>query len=129
MTENEGHRERLVNEFCVAWATRNVETLIPYLSPNVEYHIFEGGPVINGVEAFREQIGKFLSGMREVRWEITRSTVMGDIVLNERVDHFLRPPAARSQICTFTSWECLSCATARSSTGRIINSATSAKRE
>ena len=32
----------------------------------------------------------FMANMKEINWEILRSTAMGDIVMNERIDHFIR---------------------------------------
>lgn len=84
----------LVTAFCLAWAEKNVERLAPYLDEAVEYHVFEGGPVIKGVDQFRAQMGGFVSGMAEIRWEVIRAAAMGDLVVNERLDHFIRPPGA-----------------------------------
>ena len=96
--ENEAAREKLVTDFCLNWATKDVETLIPALSDTIEDHIWEGGPVINGVETFRKQMGPFMAGMREIDWQILRSTVMGDIVLNERIDYFYRPEGQKDDV-------------------------------
>jgi len=81
----------LVNRFCADWSTKDVEKLIPYLAPEIEYHIFEGGPVVKGIEQFRKQLGPYMAGMREIKWETSRSAAIGDLVINERVDHFLQP--------------------------------------
>ena len=83
-------KENFVNSFCTDWNTRDVEKVTPYLSDTIEYHIWEGGPVINGIDVFRKQISGFMAGMEEINWEIHRSTAMGDIVINERTDHFIR---------------------------------------
>ena len=34
---------------------------------------------------------QFMAGMKEIRWEIKRSHTMGDLVINERIDHFILP--------------------------------------
>ena len=81
----------LVNRFCADWSTKDVEKLIPYLAPEIEYHMFEGSPVVKGHEQFRKQLGPYMASMREIKWETSRSAAMGDLVINERVDHFLRP--------------------------------------
>ena len=86
----EVEKEKIVNDFCAAWASRDASQLTPFLDDEIEYHMFEGAPPINGKEAFAAQLQPFMAGMREIDWEILRSSVMGDIVLNERIDHFLR---------------------------------------
>ena len=80
----------LVTEFCKAWEHRDVEKLIPYLSEEIDYHIWEGGAEIKGIQEFRDVIGPFLAGTKKVEWEILRSTAMGVMVINERCDHFYR---------------------------------------
>lgn len=80
----------LVTEFCKAWELRDVEKLVPYLSEDIDYHVWEGGAEINGIQEFREVIGPFLAGTEKVEWEILRSQAMGVMVTNERYDHFYR---------------------------------------
>ncbi len=80
----------LVTEFCKAWELRDVEKLVPYLSEEIEYQIWEGGAEVNGIQEFRDMIGPFLDGTIKVEWEIFRSQAMGVMVINERYDHFLR---------------------------------------
>ena len=80
----------LVTEFCKAWEHRDVEKLIPYLSEEIDYHIWEGGAEIKGIQEFRDVIGPFLAGTKKVAWEILRSHAMGVMVINERHDHFYR---------------------------------------
>lgn len=84
----------LVADFCAAWAGRDVEKLIPFISPEIEYHMFEGAPPIKGVDQFRQRLGGFMSGMKEIRWDTSRSFAIGDLVFNERVDHFIQKPDA-----------------------------------
>lgn len=92
----EADKEKIVNDFCRDWATRDANTLLSYLDLEIEYHMFEGAPPINGHAAFSEQLGPFLDDMREVRWDILRSSVMGDVVLNERIDYFFRKEGSQA---------------------------------
>jgi limonene-1,2-epoxide hydrolase len=85
---------KLVTDFCAAWAGRDVEKLIPFISAEIEYHMFEGAPPIKGVDQFRQRLGGFMSGMKEIRWDTSRSYAIGDLVFNERVDHFIQKPDA-----------------------------------
>ena len=87
----EAEKEKIVNEFCAAWATKDADQLASFLSDDIEYHMFEGRPPINGLAEFSVQLKPFVAGMAEIDWEILRSCTMGDIVLNERIDHFIRP--------------------------------------
>jgi limonene-1,2-epoxide hydrolase len=95
--DNAAHEKKineLVTNFCKAWDGRDVEKLIGFISPEIEYHMFEGAPPIKGVDQFRQRLGGFMSGMKEIKWEIFRSHAIGDIVLNERIDHFIQAPGS-----------------------------------
>ncbi|MBT4740939.1 MAG: SnoaL-like domain-containing protein [Rhodospirillaceae bacterium] len=92
----EAEKEKIVTDFCKAWAKRDADALTAYLADDVEYHMFEGRPPINGLAEFSGQLKPFMASMREIDWEILRSTVMGDVVLNERIDHFLRPDGSQA---------------------------------
>ncbi len=80
----------LVTEFCKVWEQKDVEKLVPYLSEDIDYHVWEGGAEISGIQEFRDVIGPFLEGTQRVEWEILRSHAMGVMVINERYDHFYR---------------------------------------
>jgi limonene-1,2-epoxide hydrolase len=84
-----------VTNFCLAWNGKDVEKLIPFVAETIEYHMWEGGPVVKGIEQFRAQLGGFMAGMKEIKWEIFRSAVIGDIVINERIDHFIQAEGSK----------------------------------
>lgn len=84
----------LVANFCRDWSTRDVANLLPYIADTLEYHMWEGGPVIDGAAQFEQQMAGFMSGMKEIEWVISRQAAIGDIVVNERIDHFIRPPGS-----------------------------------
>lgn len=92
---HENHITEVVTGFCKAWSSKDVEKLVPFISADIEYHMFEGAPPIKGVDQFRERLGGFMAGMKEINWEIFRSHAIGDIVINERIDHFIQGPDAK----------------------------------
>ena len=92
MTEKtalEEENERLVTQFCLDWAKRDADLLVEYLSEDIEYQMYEGRPDIVGHEQFKQELGEWLKGLKEVKWEINRSHAIGELVINERVDHFI----------------------------------------
>ena len=91
----EKQNTEVVTNFCKAWSGKDVEKLIPFISAEIEYHMFEGAPPIKGVEQFKERLGGFMAGMKEINWEIFRSQAMGDIVINERIDHFIQAAGSK----------------------------------
>jgi limonene-1,2-epoxide hydrolase len=92
----EAANEDLVTRFCLDWALRDVDKLVPYLADDIVYQMFEGRPDLVGVDAFRKEIGPFLAGLVRVEWEMVRSFAIGQIVINERIDHFIAKPGGRS---------------------------------
>ena len=78
-----------MTSFCDAWAERDVEKLIPYIAEGLEYQMYEGRPDIVGHDEFRKELGGWLQGLKEVKWDITRQYATGELVINERVDHFI----------------------------------------
>lgn len=86
----------LVTRFCLEWATRDVEKLAPYLADDLVYQMFEKRPDLVGLPAFRRELQPFLTGLARVDWEVRRSFAIGQVVINDRVDHFIAPPGGRS---------------------------------
>ena len=95
-SELEIENERIVTQFCLDWATRDVNLLADYLADDIQYQMFEGRPDIMGREAFIKELGPFLSNLKEVEWEILRSSTIGELVINARIDHFVGEDEKRS---------------------------------
>ena len=85
-SELEIENERLVTQFCLDWAKRDVNLLADYLADDIVYQMFEGRPDIIGREAFINELGGFLTNLKEVEWEIVRSHTIGNLVINDRID-------------------------------------------
>ena len=88
--------EDLVTRFCLAWASRDIEKLVPFLADNLVYQMFEKRPDLIGIEEFRREVGPFLKDLARVEWDILRTYAIGQVVINERVDHFIAQPGGRS---------------------------------
>jgi len=78
----------LVKNFCQDWSLRDVEALIPYLADDIVYQISDDLPIINGIDAFRKQMGAFIGKFESIRWDTLRSHSIGRLVINERIDYF-----------------------------------------
>lgn len=88
--------ERIVTQFCLDWATKDVDLLADYLAEDIQYQMFEGRPDIIGRGAFVKELGPFLANLKEVEWEILRSHTIGELVINDRIDHFVGDDEKRS---------------------------------
>jgi limonene-1,2-epoxide hydrolase len=95
-SELETENERLVTQFCLDWAKRDINLLADYLADDVVYQMFEGRPDIVGRDAFIKELGSFLANLKEVEWEILRTYSIGELVINDRIDHFVGEDEKRS---------------------------------
>jgi limonene-1,2-epoxide hydrolase len=86
----------LVTRFCLDPASRDVEKLVPYLADTLVYQMFEQRPDLIGSAEFRQEVGPFLADLASVEWEILRTFTIGQVVINERVDHFIARPVGQS---------------------------------
>lgn len=95
-TELEVENERIVTQFCLDWAKKDINLLADYLADDVVYQMFEGRPDIVGKDAFIKELGGFLDNLKEVDWEILRTCTIGELVINDRIDHFIGEDENRS---------------------------------
>ncbi len=88
ITPHELENEAIVTSMCKAWNKQDMEKILSYMGEDLHYEVWEGGMVVDGLEAFRKNMAGFVNGMKSIDWESKRSTAIGDIVINERLDHF-----------------------------------------
>ena len=82
-TEN----ERLVNDFCETWKSRNLDKIMDFFTDDAVYHNIPMEPA-RGRHAIRQVIKSFLPMASAVEFKILRSASAGNVVMNERVDVF-----------------------------------------
>ncbi len=97
-TKLELANEKLVDDFCTDWSTGDVEILGKYLSDDVAYQIVEHAPMVNSLVEFKERVQPFLNNFNSIRWETLRSSVMGPVVMNDRIDYYEEPVKGESMI-------------------------------
>ncbi|MCS6924986.1 MAG: nuclear transport factor 2 family protein [Candidatus Binatia bacterium] len=79
--------EKLVTDFCQAWSRKNIEEILGYLTDDCFYHNIPMEPCV-GKAAIRAFLEPFLKDVQSARFEIKHTTSAGNVVMNERVDHF-----------------------------------------
>ena len=79
--------EEVVQEFCAAFATKDVDTISNLLADDVVYHNVGMAPAV-GKEASIAMIQGFLDMAEKMTFEIHRIATNGDSVLTERTDTF-----------------------------------------
>ena len=79
--------EEVVQEFCAAFATKDVDTIASLLADDVVYHNVGMAPAV-GKEASIAMIQGFLDMAEKMTFRIHRIAAKGDSVLTERTDTF-----------------------------------------
>jgi limonene-1,2-epoxide hydrolase len=77
----------VVEQFCTAFATKDVDTIASLLADDVVYHNVGMAPA-EGKEASLAMIQGFLDMAEKMQFEIHRIAAAGDTVLTERTDTF-----------------------------------------
>ena len=54
----------------------------------IVFRMIDDAPFTEGKQAVIDGIGPFLSNLKSARFEMLRSVAMGNIVVNDRIDHF-----------------------------------------
>ena len=88
ISEVEKANEKVVNDFCAAWKTRDAAKIGSFLAKDAVYRMIETSPPTKGRDAIMAALKDFLGKAKSARFEVLRSTVMGNTVLNDRIDYF-----------------------------------------
>ena len=80
--------ERLVEEFCGAWAKRDVDGILGYFIPDAVYHNIPLDPAV-GLDAIRAVLEMFVPPADEIEFVIHKIISDGDTVVTERTDRFV----------------------------------------
>ncbi len=87
--------EAVTRAFCQAWCDRSCDQLMPLLAENISYMVYEGGPTHVGHAAVEGAVRPFLAKFGRVEFEVPRLTVIGDLVIHERVEDYYAPDGER----------------------------------
>ena len=80
--------EKVVNEFCAIWETMDIDKIMGFLDDKIVFRMIDNMPFIEGTPAMIDALGQFLATRKSARFEMLRSVAVGNIVVNERIDHF-----------------------------------------
>ena len=81
---------KVVNDFCAAWASRDLNKIMSFLAADCAYRMTETRDIIKG----RDGVTAAIKGIvdRVVRFEVLETWARGPMVFNERIDHFTPGP-------------------------------------
>jgi limonene-1,2-epoxide hydrolase len=90
LSDAEKANEDVVNDFCAAWESMDAEKLAGYWDDNITFRMIDTSPRVDGRDNLHAAVRQFLDGVVAARFEMLRSHVIGNVVINERIDHFDR---------------------------------------
>ncbi len=79
---------KILQDFCDAWSERDAEKLGAFFAEDAVFRMNERAPATKGKALIVGQFKSFLGMAKTARFEVLRATAIGNIVLNERIDHF-----------------------------------------
>lgn len=81
---------QVVNDFCAAWPSHEIDRVMAFFAENCAYRVSETQEPNRGRQAVRDRIQSFLP--RVERFEVIETFARGPMVFNERRDHFTGGP-------------------------------------
>jgi limonene-1,2-epoxide hydrolase len=80
---------KTVNDFCAAWATRDVARALPFLAADCVYRMTETTPPVNGHDGVIQRLKATVDNATLVEFKVLDTSAVGPIVINHRIDRFL----------------------------------------
>lgn len=77
---------RVVNDFCAAWPSHDLQKVMSFFADDGAYRMSERQEPSKGRQAVTEKISGFIGNV--VKFEVLETFARGPMVFNERIDHF-----------------------------------------
>jgi limonene-1,2-epoxide hydrolase len=81
---------KVVNDFCAAWAGRDLNKIMSFLAADCAYRMTETRDIIKGRDGVTAAIKGVLGSV--VRFEVLETWARGPMVFDERIDYFTPSP-------------------------------------
>jgi limonene-1,2-epoxide hydrolase len=91
-TDTEKANVKVVNDFCAAWSTRDMASILPFLAADCVYRMTETTPAATGHEGVIDKLKSWLDRSELVEFRVVDTFAAGPIVINRRVDRFVAKP-------------------------------------
>jgi len=77
---------QVVNDFCAAWPSHDIDNVMSFFSENCAYRLSETQEPNKGRQSVTDRIKSFLNSVQG--FEVVETFAKGPMVFNERRDHF-----------------------------------------
>ena len=85
---SEAENIETIRRFCAEWTSLNIPKILDYFTDDAIYHNM---PIqaVQGKDAIKGLIEQFTAAFEKGDWEVKNIAAAGDVVLTERIDHFI----------------------------------------
>ena len=88
-SEAETANVRIVNDFCAAWATRDLARTLPFLAADCVYRMTETTAPATGHDGVTNRLKPTVDRSTRVEFKVLDTFAAGPIVINHRIDQFV----------------------------------------
>jgi limonene-1,2-epoxide hydrolase len=86
LTTDEAANVKLVNDFCAAWPSHDLDRIMAFFADDGAYRMTETTPLADGRDAVSERIQTIINNVD--RFDVLDTFARGPMVINERIDYF-----------------------------------------
>lgn len=86
LTPDEAANVKLVNDFCAAWPSHDLDRIMAFFADDGAYRMTETTPLADGRDAVSERIQTIINNVD--RFDVLDTFARGPMVINERIDYF-----------------------------------------
>ena len=79
---------KVVNDFCAAFASRDLNQPLAFLASDVVYRVTETTPPVTGHDGVKSRLQSFMDSSSRVEFEVLDTYAKGPMVVNHRIDTF-----------------------------------------
>ena len=88
-TDAERANVKLVNDFCAAWATRDLTKILSFVADDNVYRMTETTPPAIGHAGITERLGDWVKTSESIDFKVVDTWAKGPMVVNHRIDRFV----------------------------------------
>jgi limonene-1,2-epoxide hydrolase len=88
LTPAEKANVQVINDFCDAWATKDLDKIASYFGDPIAFRITEAAQPLTGREAIVARLKPLIDRSTTVKFELIQTFARGPLVVAERYDYF-----------------------------------------
>lgn len=79
----------LVQTFCAAWSTRDLQKVLPLMADDCVYRMTETTPPAIGHQGVTDRLGTWMQTSDRIEFRILETFAAGPVVMTHRIDRFM----------------------------------------